>query len=149
MYFLRENNYFWKIDTTIKPEVGVNYTVTNFRGGYHYHTLTDADEVREFDTWPQAILASQEFRQDTVIGWLSPDGHHFACEFAEHSWFAYDILGVDEDDLEAAGWVKITNALGDRTYFFFPASPFIKLTQEQIRWLSDHDFEIKEWDRPN
>lgn len=74
--------------------------------------------------------------QNPLIGWLSPEGHHYVCESYQHCCLA-DKLGMGEDMLEHCGWVKIVST---DTYLHTK-----KLTAEQQNWISLNGFDCDKY----
>ena len=148
MWYTKIDGAWWQIDTSDDkwPSFGKTYKVINMNGGYHWHTLIPVDGVKYFKTWEDARKDMLKYRVENKCGWLSPGGVHFPCAFMEHSYIAETLFNASEVALESTGWVKI-NYENTRDYQFFPASPLIKLTPEQINWLTANGFVIDEWDR--
>ena len=158
-YFVKLDNYWWllyeDIIGTINFQVGQTYKVTNELGGYHYHTITESDEIKAFDKKWQAWeinrepvkLKANKKGDDPPYGWLDRDGNFYGCGKMGHTQLASDAFGKMDEELEDEyGFVKISSVLTPENRYIL--SPYFKLSEQQIQWLSDHGFEIDEWDRP-
>jgi hypothetical protein len=73
------------------------------------------------------------------IGWLTPEGRFYACEYAHHNLTARALGHEDEQPLQKMGWIKLTKDVqiqGDR-----PA------TQAQLNRMFDFFNELPWWAR--
>lgn len=80
----------------------------------------------------------QEQDKNWAIGWLSPEGRHYPCNYGEHFTLALN-LGYDEVCLERNGWVHIMTDCLDEGYLYCR-----KLTAEQRNWLSLNGYKVEE-----
>ena len=80
----------------------------------------------------------QNIAADWTVGWLSPDGRYYPCNWGEHSTLAYHI-GDGEVYLESDGWARIVSDDEDG-YFIrrhFPSA-------EQRNWLSLNGYIVED-----
>lgn len=88
-----------------------------------------------FDYWP--------------IGWLSPTGEYFHCEYMDHLAVAEELAGKDKENpsdwLLEHQWVQLTctTFFEHRWYIIFPYSD--KLTEEQKYFLRPYVEKNVDW----
>ena len=88
---------------------------------------------------------------ESYLGWLDRDGNFFPCGFREHYDCAIKNFNKDETSLEEEGVVKIyydkdfdrCRRGGDEIYYVCNR---LGLSQAQVNWLIDHNFNICEFD---
>lgn len=82
----------------------------------------------------------QEQDKDWTIGWLSPEGRHYPCDYGDHFTLSHN-LGHSEVALERDGWVHVISECLDEGYLYCR-----KLTAEQRNWLSLNGYMVKDGD---
>lgn len=93
-------------------------------------------------------MKAKEKGINSPYGWLDRDGNFYGCKVMDHCKLAYDAFNMSPEELEdECGFVKITSVLFSEGHYIL--SPCWKLSEQQVQWLSDHGFEIDEWDRPH
>ena len=89
-------------------------TWVNINGGWC--PKQESDEIlamADFNTKEQFIdyyrqeIYSYLIEPDSDLGWLSPDGRFYGCDWTKHSTVASEYFGKDDLELEKEGWVKI------------------------------------------
>ena len=108
MWFLKkQNGECWQIKNEYdKPYVGKLVCLKNSLGGYHYHKISEEDEVFSSD-WETILYDFYKNNQNSQYGWLSPKGDFFGCEYYDHANCIYIVSHMYEKDAERAGWIKI------------------------------------------
>lgn len=166
-YFLHEYNHYndgsivdngyWEIDSydvlgDIKDLVGCTCRVYNICGGWHEVTIKAEDEIIQADTWDE-LDCSYLLNSNSHLGWLSPEGEFYGCDYFEHSLIAERIIHKSEPELEEEGWVKMYRSqlfpLDPPDYFLGQSRSNIHanyLTNKQVEVLLEKGFKIRPWE---
>lgn len=119
-----EASQYWWVDQAIRKwgASKILPIAMNECGGYHHCKPDDEDVVQiiESETEPILSVYKQYKVNDPKIahGWMAPDGTTFSCEWMGHMGLARKLCGQlhvtqkpsnhEDDDLLAAGWIKIS-----------------------------------------
>lgn len=112
----------------------------NFNGGWC--PKRDDDEVLakesgyskdEFIERHRQEVYSYLVKPNSTLGWLSPDGRFYGCDFAGHAMLAAEYFGKDDLALEEEGWIKVFRSVELRV----PVYCQLRTTSAQIAWLED------------
>lgn len=144
---------FYKIKRTGKNYITKSYWVTeglnhhgeiwiNMSGGWSMKEKED--EILEIVDFPDKDSFEDAYRKeiysylikpDSDLGWLSPEGDFYGCDWADHNMVANLYFNKTDLELEKEGWVKIFRSveLGEPVYCQNRLS-----TQQRI-WIEDHD----------
>ena len=81
---------------------------------------------------------------ESLLGWLDPNGTLYQCEYTWHLDVAYEIYGTYDTELLAKQGIAhvFWNPIRNRTDYFIEKC----LTDAQIKWLQDHDIKIYDED---
>ena len=136
------NNGFWEVDEDdlIGAEFGDEIRLYNAYGGFHYHRLSREDKFISASSWNDLPWEEVYLKPNSKLGWLSPSGEFFGCDYRDHDNLATYVLGFSERELESKGWVKIYSVCGEVLWFHNDLNP----TVEQIRELRERGFELDE-----
>lgn len=111
MAFVKVNNYWWEFDTktplnkaTVYNRVGGRMTELDLTN----KNIVEAKDWQYLDWSGTCVLNNQ-----LQTGWLSPDGVLFGCDYRCHSTQAEYVHKKHENELEIAGWVKLTYNYGN------------------------------------
>lgn len=114
----------------------------NFRGGWclkqeddEILEVVDCLDEDSFEDTHRKDLYSYLIKSDSDLGWLSPAGDFYGCDWASHSEVANLYFGKTDLELEKEGWVKIFRSvdLGEPVYCQN------RITLQQRVWIEDHD----------
>ena len=95
--YVKYNNFWWELE---------NGFIYNRVGG---HTVYDPEtagpivEVENFEDLDWSCL----IKPDSNLGWVSPDGRFYGCDYTDHADVADLYFKKSERELEDEGWVKI------------------------------------------
>lgn len=114
----------------------------NMRGGWC--PKNDNDEIMAVADYPDEESFEDAYRKeiysyliesDSDLGWLSPEGDFYGCDWASHNDVANLYFNKTDYDLEKEGWVKIFRSveLGEPVYCQS------RNTLQQRVWLEDHN----------
>ena len=135
------SNGFWEVDEDdlIGAEFGDEIHLYNQFGGYHYHKLAREDKFISVPHWDDLPWKDVLIKPNALLGWISPSGEFFGCDYRDHEKVAEYVLNSSERELEKQGWVKIYACDGLQWYHenFRP-------TEEQKRVLREKGFELDE-----
>lgn len=135
------DNGFWEVDEDdlIYAEFGDEIRLYNQLGGFHYHKLAREDEFISVPHWDDLPWKDVLIKPDSNLGWISPSGEFFGCDYRDHAKVAELVLNSSERELEARGWVKIYLCDGVQWYH-----ENLRPTEEQKRVLREMKFELDE-----
>lgn len=135
------DNGYWEItdDPPYKP--GYQIRVENRHGGWHYHTITEDDEIIESD-WQTIDRKYFLSKSDSPYGWIDKDGTFYGCDYFEHIDCALVCFDLYEGAAEQAGYVKVYKDNGGLTYYH---EGF--LTDAQRQTLIDRGIELFIYDK--
>lgn len=135
------SNGFWEVDVDdlIYAKFGDKIRLYNQFGGFHYHKLTSEDEFIFVSHWDDLPWKDVLIKPDSNLGWISPSGEFFGCDYRDHAKVAELVLNSSERELEARGWVKIYSCDGVQWYH-----ENLRPTEEQKRVLREKGFELDE-----
>jgi len=94
---VRCDNGYWEIDGDY---------LYNRAGGRHDYNPKPDDEIIEADGWDEIIRMTVRDDSETT-GWIAPDGEFFGCSPRDHRNMAVYLFGMEEDELEEKGYLKI------------------------------------------
>lgn len=92
-------------------------------GGYSFIYLNSDEESIKWDTLYVSTVPPENdwsglIDTESNEGWLSPDGKFYGCEYQGHYRMAKLLFKKEDDELEAAGWIKISHeAFSDKVTF--------------------------------
>lgn len=135
------DNGFWEVDEDdlIGAESGDVVRLYNQFGGYHYHILTNEDSFISVPSWGDLPWKDILIKPNALLGWISPSGEFFGCDYHDHEIVAEYVLNSSERELEKQGWVKIYSCDGLQWYH-----ENLRPTEEQKRVLREKGFELDE-----
>lgn len=135
------SNGFWEVDEDdlLYAEFGDEIRLYNQFGGYHYHILTSEDRFISVSHWDDLPWKDVLINPDSELGWISPSGEFFGCDYRDHEKVAEYILNSSERELEKQGWVKIYSCDGLQWYH-----ERLHPTEEQKCVLREKGFELDE-----
>jgi len=135
------DNGYWEIidDPPYKPDYHIR--VENRYGGWHYHTITEDDEIIESD-WQTIDHNYYLSKVNSPYGWIDKDGTFFGCDYFEHNDCALACFGLYEGAAERAGYVKIYKENDKLSYYH---EGF--LTDAQRQALINRDIELFIYDK--
>ena len=127
---------FYKIRKHLRNSLGNPYWVTksfnqygeiwrNLRGGWCLHdkddevlAVAEAPDVDAFIDLYRKDIYSYLIKKDSDLGWLSPDGDFYGCDYTNHEELAELYFGKEDLEMEKNGWVKIFRSveLGEPVY---------------------------------
>lgn len=100
MKFVKINNYWWEYE---------NGTAYNTAGGHQYIHKDEVYEFCEAEGWDKLNwFGTDIYNNSSKIGWLSPDGIFYGCDYSSHGSQAIYVHHMSEGDLEKNGWIKLT-----------------------------------------
>ena len=136
------DNGFWEVDEDdlIYAEFGDEIRLYNQFGGFHYHKLAREDEFISVPHWDDLPWKDVSIKPDSNLGWISPSGEFFGCDYCDHAKVAELVLNSSERELEARGWVKIYLCYDGVQWYHENLRP----TEEQKRVLREKGFELDE-----
>lgn len=135
------SNGFWEVneDDLLCANFGDEIRLYNQFGGYHYHKLAREDTFISVSHWDDLPWKEVYLIPDSNLGWISPSGEFFGCDYREHDNLATYVLNSSERELEVKGWVKIYSCDGPQWYH-----EDLRPTEEQKRVLREKGFELDE-----
>lgn len=97
--------------------------------------IDDAKDMDDFIERNRKEVYSYMIKPDSELGWLSPDGTFYGCDWAEHELFVNQYFGKTDLEMEKDGYVRVFRSfeLGVPVYSQF------KISTKQRIWLEDHD----------
>jgi len=84
---------------------------------------------------------SDLFTGDHTTGWLAYCGQFIPCDAWHHDRWARKVIGVDENELEMRGWVKIWGVTQDPQF-----SNEQHLSHWQRDWLDRHGIDTENYE---
>lgn len=135
------SNGFWEVDEDdlIDANFGDEIRLYNQFGGYHYHKLTREDTFISVSHWDNLPWEEVYLQKDSDLGWISPNGEFYGCDYRDHDNLATYVLHSSEVELEAKGWVKIYSCDGPQWYH-----KWLHPTELQKQVLREKGFELDE-----
>ena len=135
------SNGFWEVDEDdlIGAKSDDLVRLFNQFGGYHYHILTSGDKFIFVPSWDDLSWKDILIKPNASLGWISPSGEFFGCDYRDHEKVAEYVLNSSERELEKQGWVKIYSCDGLQWYH-----ENLRPTEEQKRVLREKGFELDE-----
>lgn len=92
-----KNSFWWEYEN------GICY---NRYGGRHSYYKQDGDIFAEANDW-EDLDWSFLIDNASDLGWISPDGTFYGCDYRRHADVAKLFFKKDERQLEEEGWVKV------------------------------------------
>lgn len=133
MKFTFYNGGWWYYNEDLKR-------IENGSGGWNCH-IPGPEEIVEANSW-EDLDWSYLLDPDSPIGWVSPSGEFYGCDYRGHEDVAYYILHSSERELEVKGWVKIFMDGFTHEYGWY--SDKLHLTSAQLHVLEEKGLEIDE-----
>jgi hypothetical protein len=128
-------------------------TLYNMAGGHCTVTknveIIETVEVEDFDDLDYSKTALCSAPDDSMDGWLEPNGKYYPVNYGGHDGFAEMILKKSVRELEEGGWVRChnKNIHSKKPYFIFKLGwENGRLTAEQRNALSKRGFNVEDWD---
>jgi hypothetical protein len=104
---------------------------------------TELPKHEEATELAHKIEKEEDFKHNSLFGFISPDGRYFHCDYQGHHSLAYDICfgqfetNNPEKYLEEHGWCKIYSPYNkDNKYAVYVGGNYV-LTKEQMNKLSE------------
>ena len=100
--------------------------------------IADYPDKDSFIDYYRQEIYSYLIKEDSDLGWLSPDGRFYGCDWADHEMVATEYFGRrDACELEKEGWVRVFRSVETKE----PVYAQYKITEYQRVWLEDHCIE--------
>lgn len=146
MKFVKLDNFWWEYKVSPNNEV----TAYNPVGGKRKFDLENK-EICEAESWLDLNWENTAIYNNSLeIGWLSPKGKFFGCEYHNHKEQAKFVHNTTEEKLELEGWCKLTYLYGDEdkptAQFYFKGDNVILPTARQINYLKKTRFYTEEFE---
>lgn len=137
------SNGYWEVMyATEKPQLGELVRVENRNSGYHYHTITEEDEII-YSTWDEILKDYFLKQSDSLYGWIDREGRFYGCDFTEHRLCAEVCFDLTEIEAENRGYIKIFNVYGADEQEYYCSK---KMTIAQKRTLEEHGFLVDDYE---
>lgn len=101
--FVRNPNKGFGSTCWWKLENGVCY---NRYGGQHQYYTAEGDIIMEAEDWSD-LDWSYLIEPESDLGWISPDGKFYGCDYRNHALMAEMYFKKSEKQLEHEGWIKV------------------------------------------
>ena len=97
--------------------------------------VADFPDEDSFVEYHRKDIYSYLIKEDSDLGWLSPEGDFYGCDWAAHEEVANLYFNKSDLELEKEGWIKIFRSieLGEPVYCQHRTS------LQQRLYLEDHD----------
>lgn len=95
--YVKFDDFWWEL------EDGLIYNRVGGHTAYDPEVCGPIVEVESFEDLDWSCL----LKPDSKLGWVSPDGRFYGCEYTDHADVADLYFKKSERELEDEGWVKI------------------------------------------
>lgn len=135
---------FW----ATKEENQYGETWRNIHGGWCLRypeddilAVDEAKDRKDFIDRNRKDIYSYLIKPDSDIGWLSPDGKFYGCDYANHDIFVNQYFGKTDMEMEKEGWIRIFRGFESKV----PVYCKFKVSTPQRIWLEDHNVEFSNY----
>jgi hypothetical protein len=124
-----------------EPDDRYGWIYRNFYGGFCTKECiaivasgTFSGTKEQFVELHRKEFYSYLIKKNSPYDWLSPLSEWYPCSYTKHQEVAEGYLGLNEEELESRGWIKVHKEFNSDK----PVYSQYRASEKQLKWLQNH-----------